>query len=54
MEKRTEDWTCTELSQWLNGNGVPDIVCEKFEGKEISCFWGVRSPVHAQLIVYNH
>ncbi len=34
MEKRTEDWTCAELSQWLLENGVNDRVCETFEGKE--------------------
>lgn len=34
MEKKEfSEWTSLDLSQWLNENGLPQDICETFEGK---------------------
>lgn len=36
MEKEFCDWTSLDLSAWLGENGLPQDICETFEGKFVS------------------
>ena len=37
MEKKEFcDWTSLDLSRWLSENGLPQDICETFEGKFVS------------------
>ena len=36
METKTfSDWTYLEVSKWLNENGLPQDICEAFEGEVV-------------------
>ena len=36
METKTfSDWTYLEVSKWLNENGLPQDICEVFEGEVV-------------------
>ena len=36
-EKSFREWSYVEVSDWLKENGLPDELCEKFEGEDLTC-----------------